>query len=332
MNKIKVIAEIGNNHNGSFAKAKKAIYEAKEAGADYVKFQHINPEKFVHSKLKSLVKGNDKYQIQRLKKICLNLNQIKDLYKLSRKLKIGFGVSVFDIESVKELKKCTDFYKVASSDINFYPMLNELKKSKKKVIISTGMSNMEEILYLKKIFKEKKIILMHCVSSYPTPDKYLNLLSVKYLKDKTNWEIGYSDHSAGSLSCELSSVLGATYIEKHFLISKSDKNVGDFSVSISATEFKKMIKRINIIQSMLGKYEKNCLEIEKKLKGTVRRSIYTTVNIKKNEKIDTSNSICLRPFNKKGLSILKFNNFKKLYAKKNIPKNALIKHSDVKKI
>lgn len=330
MQKTKIIAEIGNNHNGNFKKALQGIVNAKKAGADYVKFQYINPEKFVTKKLKSFVKGKEKYQIQRLKKVCLSLSQIKDLFIFSRKIKIGFGVSVFDIDAIKELEGYTDFFKVASSDINFYPMLKELTKSKKKIIISTGMSDLNEILFLKKIFKNKKIIILHCISSYPTKDNDLNLLSIKYLKEKTNFEIGFSDHSKGIIGCEIASILGATFIEKHFLIKKNDKNVGDYPVSISLSEFKRMVNKIRTVELILGKYEKKCFEIEKENKGKIRRSIYSTKKILQNQIIDSTNSICLRPFNKKGLSLIDYyinNN----YSKKIIPKNSLIKSSDVSK-
>ena len=330
MQRTKIIAEIGNNHNGNFQKALKGILNSKKAGADFVKFQFIKPEKFVTKKLKSLVRGKEKYQIQRLKKICLSLNQIKKLYLFSRKINIGFGLSVFDTESVKELEKYTDFFKVASSDINFYPMLKELSKSRKKVIISSGMSNIEEILFLKKIFKNKKITVLHCVSSYPTKDIDLNLLSIKFLKNNTNFEIGFSDHSNGTLGCEMAVTLGASVIEKHFLIKKGDKKVGDFSVSISPDKFKVMVNNIRKIESILGKYEKKCFKVEKKNRKKIRRSIYSTKKILKNQKIDTTNTICLRPFNKRGLTLRDFYIFNN-YSTKIIPKDTLVTNNDVKK-
>ena len=330
MQKTKTIAEIGNNHNGNFKKALEGVLNSKKAGADFVKFQFIKPEKFVTKKLKSLIKGKEKYQIQRLKKICLSLSQIKKLFLFSRKINIGFGVSVFDTDSIKELEKYTDFFKVASSDINFYPMLKELRKSKKKIIISTGMSNMNEILFLKKIFKKKKITVLHCISSYPTNNIDLNLLSIKFLKDKTNFEIGFSDHSKGTLGCEMAVTLGASVIEKHFLIRKSDKKVGDFPVSISPDKFKVMVDNIKKVEKILGKYEKKCFKVEKKNREKIRRSIYSTQKIFKNQKIDTTNTICLRPFNKKGLTIKDFYIFNN-YSKKDIPKDTLVTSIDVKK-
>lgn len=330
MQKTRIIAEIGNNHNGNFKKALEGIINSKKAGADFVKFQFIRPEKFVTKKLKSLVKGKEKYQFQRLKKICLSLSQIKKLFLFSRKINIGFGVSVFDTESIKDLEKYTDFFKVASSDINFYPMLKELRKSQKKIIISSGMSNMNEILFLKKIFKKKKITVLHCISSYPTKDIDLNLLSIKFLKDKTNFEIGFSDHSKGTLGCEMAVTLGASVIEKHFLIRKSDKKVGDFPVSISPDKFKIMVNNIKKIEKALGKYEKKCFKVEKKNRQKIRRSIYSTEKIFKNQKIDTTNTICLRPFNKRGLTIKDFYIFNN-YSKKDIPKDTLVASIDVKK-
>lgn len=330
MPKTKIIAEIGNNHNGNFKNALKGILNAKKAGADFVKFQYINPEKFVTKKLRSLVKGKEKYQIQRLKKICLSIDQIKKLFIFSRKIKIGFGVSVFDVEAIKILEKYTDFFKVASSDINFYPMLKELTKSKKKIIISTGMSDLNEILFLKKIFKNKKITILHCISAYPTNDTDLNLLSIKYLKEKTKFDIGFSDHSKGIIGCEIAAILEASVIEKHFLINKNDKDVGDYPVSISLDEFKKMVNKIRKVELILGKYEKKCFEIEKKNKKKIRRSVYSTKKILRNQRIDSTNSICLRPFNKNGLSLIDYyinNN----YSKKIIPKNSLIKSLDVEK-
>ena len=178
--KILLIAEIGNNHEGNFKVAKKLILLAKKNGADAVKFQYITPHK--------LYAKNDKKSINKLNKICLNINEFKKLKKYANELKIIFLCSVFDFTNLKEVYRYLPAIKVPSGDNNNLKIIKELLSLKKPILFSTGMTN---LIILKKILKEisknkffnkKNFCLMHCVSSYPLLDSDVNMNALTSLK------------------------------------------------------------------------------------------------------------------------------------------------------
>ena len=324
--KIFIIAEIGNNHGGIVNRAKKLINLAKKNGADAVKFQFIIPAKLVHHKLNAYGNKNskNKYQIDRLKRICLNLNQLKSLSKFSKKKKILFGLSVFDHESVKDVKKIVDFYKVASSDIDYERLISEINKTKKFTFISTGCSNFNEIKKLK--INKNNFCIMHCVSLYPTQDEDLNLNSIYYLKNKLKLKyVGYSDHSSGILAPSVAVAKGAQAIEKHFMFSENDSIANDKQVSLDPKKFKKMSLYIDKTFKSLGTENKKINFKLKKNLASIRRSFYANKNFKKGDKIVESNLIFLRPRVKNAI----FKISKNLAAKNDIKKGTPITSKNV---
>ena len=164
---------------------------------------------FKHLKLKTLLEKKDKKRFQKLKKFELSYNQFQFLRKLAHKKKIKFISTPLDLESADFLTKNADLIKIASGDNNFYPLIDKVLKSRKPVIISTGMTNALQIKSLtnyivKAIGKkatEKRISLLHCVTSYPVEDKFANLKSVEYLIKNSKLTIGYSDHTLGNEAC-----------------------------------------------------------------------------------------------------------------------------------
>ena len=193
MNKPIFIAEIGVNHNGSISLAKKLISIASQSGADYVKFQSYKTENLVSSKA-SLAKYQRseflKNQYELLKKYELTFLEHQILIRECKKKKIKFISSPFDLESVDMLKKLKlEIIKIPSGEIDNIPYLEHLGKLKKKLILSTGMSTLNEIKKALKILIKsgtplKKITVLHCNSQYPTPESEANILSIKYLKKK----------------------------------------------------------------------------------------------------------------------------------------------------
>ena len=229
--KIFIIAEIGNNHEGSFKTAKKLIYKAKLSGADAVKFQIFKPELFVH-------KDQTKW-LKVLKKFQLNYDQFISLKNYSKKLNIKFFASAFDLESLDFILKNTDIIKVASSDNNNFIFLDKIFKKNKKCIISTGLLNFKQIdSFCKKIWKkyskrvlENRLCLLHCVSSYPANDSDMNLNYIKRLKKLYKFSIGFSDHSVGIEAPIVAASLGANIIEKHFTLDNNFSNFRDHKIS-----------------------------------------------------------------------------------------------------
>jgi N,N'-diacetyllegionaminate synthase len=293
-----IIAEIGNNHEGSFINAKKLIRYAAKAGVDAVKFQTFITDEFV-------VKEHKSYN--RLKKFELSQKQFLTLKKLSNKLKLEFISTPLDFSSAKFLKKECNIIKIASGDNNFYDLINFLLNRKKKIIISTGMMNFFDIKQLVNFIKKKmganflnnNLTLMHCVSSYPAEDRTLNLMSIKYLSDKFKGiKIGYSDHSIGLDACLNAVALGARIVEKHFTLNNDFSDFRDHKLSLDPKEMKKMVKKIRKIELQLGNYEKKIQNTEKRNIYFSRRSIFAKKNIKKNETLSNKNTIFLRPQHK----------------------------------
>lgn len=317
-----IIAEAGNNHEGNLSNAKKLIKLAAKAGADAIKFQTFLTEKFINKK--------EKKRFKQLKKFQLNFDQFKQLKNLANKKKLKFISTPLDILSAKFLIKNSDIIKIASSDNNFFPLLDVVLKSNKSIIISTGMTNYKELSYLIKYIEKKigikktkkKIFLLHCVTSYPVEDKFVNLNSIPYLIKKTDLTIGYSDHSLGFEACLGAVSLGAKIIEKHFTTNKKFSKFRDHAISADFNELKLIIKGIRKIESQLGKSSKDIVIQERKFLMKLRRAPYLKKNLKKGEKISIKNTEFLRGTNSKNFLNLKGIIGRKI--KKNLKKNMII--------
>ncbi len=256
-NQTYIIAEIGINHNGDIKLAKKLIDSAKRAGADAVKFQTYITEKRVE-------KNSPIYKI--LKKCELPFGDFKILNNYSKRKNIDFFSTPFDKESAEFLNKIgVQIFKIASFDSTNKIFLRQLSKYKKIFILSTGMSSMKEIKKATNILKKnsKKTILLHCVSSYPNPEKESHLSCIKELKFFFPRNIvGLSDHTNDIYVATLASALGAKVIEKHFMINKSF-NCADKSVSITEKQMRKLVAEIKRVEEILGSNILKLRDIEK---------------------------------------------------------------------
>jgi N,N'-diacetyllegionaminate synthase len=328
-----IIAEAGVNHNGSLTTALKLIDVAASVGANAIKFQTFKAEnlatdyapKAEYQKYKSQKKET---QLQMLKKLEFTSAMHKACFEKCKKKKIIFISSAFDIESLNYLKKFKlSYFKVPSGEITNIPYLEVLGKFKKKIILSTGMSNINEIkraihtLVLNGT-KKKYITLMQCTSVYPAPFDEINLNTISTLKNFFKINIGFSDHSLGIQASIAAVALGAKVIEKHLTLSKKLKGP-DHRASLAPKEFKFMVKSIRIVEKTLGDKTKKITKSEKKNIYIVRKSIVALTNIKKGEKFNNCNITCKRPGT--GISPLFF---KKLIGKrsmKNFLKNDLIR-------
>ena len=294
-----IIAEVGNNHEGSFVVAKKLVVLAAKAGADAVKFQTFKTQNFIRKE--------DKKRFNQLKKFELSYNQFASLKKLANKYKIKFISTPLDLESANFLLNNADAIKIASGDNNFFPLIEKVLISKKPLIISTGMTNIKDLKYLIKTIKnivgqrkmKNKISLLHCVTSYPVEDKYANLRSIRYLIKNFDINIGYSDHTIGNEACLASVALGAKIIEKHFTLDKNFSKFRDHALSADFSDLKNMVKSIRKIEKQLGEYNKKIARPEKKIIKVIRRGVYAKSVIKKGEKTSMLNTTFLRPSNSK---------------------------------
>ena len=288
-----IIAEIGNNHNGSIKLAKKTMILAKKNGADCVKFQTFSTNSlFSKQYLKKniqLKKNSDKYT--------LKLNDFKNLQNFAKKINIDFVATPFSNKEVDFLahKLKIKLIKIASMDINNYPFIEHIAKKKIPIILSTGFGSRSEIIKATLLIKKykTKFAILHCVSEYPPQNNKLNLNRIKLLKKQFKVPIGFSDHTIGTSASVIAMTLGAKIIEKHFTLNKRMKG-WDHSISADSKDLKYIANFSKNFNQMLG--IKKIYRVESR-KNTVifRRSIVANDNIAKGEKITLSNLNFKRP-------------------------------------
>ena len=251
LSKIKIIAEIGVNHNGRLSLAKKLVKIAKKSGADYVKFQIYNCNDLVTdnaSKAKYQTKSMGKKISQKLmlKKYHLKYSQLNKIYQYCQKIGIKFSASVFDEKSFEILKKFkVDFIKIPSSEITNIFLLNKIINFKNiPIIFSTGMSSISEILNFKNYFKKKKnfLIPLYCISSYPTKIEEFDIKKFRLIKKRFEI-IGFSDHSNSNTASIISILNGSRIIEKHLTFNNNAEGP-DHGSSLNPYDFKNFVSSI----------------------------------------------------------------------------------------
>ena len=299
-NKVYVIAEIGINHNGSLPLAIKSIKAAAKSGVDAVKFQSFRTEEFMaNKKIKHIYKTSKGIKSESMYKMFKRLEFKNEWYlklsKICKNLGIDFLSSAADIESAKILKKINSkAIKIASEDIINYPLLKQIAKLNKRVILSTGMADQKEVERALSILRniKRKLILLHCVSLYPTPKNKINLNRILALKEKYNLPVGFSDHTIGVKASLAAVVLGACVIEKHFTLDKKLPGP-DHMFSSDPQELTKLINDIKQIKKMIGSKKIKPSNLEIKMRKKFRRSIVANQMIKRGTKI-TSNMLSLK--------------------------------------
>ena len=318
----KIIAEIGVNHNGNVDTAIRLVKLAKLAGVDYVKFQIFNTELLVtnyakKSKYQIKNKKDKTNQFKMLKNLELSKNDHKKIHKYCRKLKINYCASPFDLESLKFLLSLkTKIIKIGSGEITNKPLLENLKKYKGLVILSTGMSTINEVERAVKILKKNKnkYHLLYCCSSYPTLNKDIDMNIMILLKKKFKCGVGFSDHTLGNEAAIASTILGSTYVEKHFTINKNS-NGPDHAASFDFKDMKKLVVELKKYKSLLKSGKKIILNSEKENRINSRKSLVASRYIKKGEKFTKKNITTKRPGD--GISPFDIDKVLKLKAKKN---------------
>lgn len=301
--KIDIIAEIGVNHDGSFEKAIKLIREAKKCGANTAKFQTLFADQFVKKDTKKVLyqskttsKKESHYEM--IKKLELSEYDFFRINNFCKKIKINFLSTPYDLKSLEILKKIkVARYKTASTDLVDHILHQEIIKTKKPVIISTGASNLKEIGNTLKLYnrmRHSKIILLHCVSNYPCTEKNINLRVMNTLKDKFKFPVGYSDHSNSDTAAIMSVCFGAKVIEKHFTLNKK-ANGPDHKASADPQDFKKYVDSIRMAEKILGTDEKKIHKEERSIRKISRKSITLKNNLFKGSKLNLENIIMKRP-------------------------------------
>ena len=303
------IAEAGVNHENKIKLAEQIIKEAKLGGADSVKFQTYKAEKIAskHSPAywdTKKIKVNSQFKLFKKFDRFDEVDYIK-LKKICDHHKIDFMSTPFDNESAFFLNKLVKHFKIASADLTNYPLIETICKFNKPVFISTGASNINEInntvKFIKKINSKIKIIILHCILSYPTKYENCNLSYIPILKKKfKDCLVGLSDHTLpdeNQIVLTRAYQLGACVIEKHFTAKKlKGKQGNDHFHSINFEDIKILRKNLKILDAIDGKMKiRKVLKCEKNSRNFARRSLYTKGFIKKGEKLDYKNVIPKRP-------------------------------------
>ena len=246
---VKIIAEIGMNHNGSIEECKKMMMLSKVAGCDYAKIQKRNPDVCVPEHQKSVMRQTPWGEMTYLEykyRMEFNEEQIKELVEYSKSINIEFFASVWDLDSVKVMSKYTKIAKLGSASINDLELCKATREAFDYVIISTGMSTEEEIDAA--VEAAKPDVIMHTNSTYPCPEEELNLRYIEWLKKKyPNKEIGYSGHEYRLSTTVVTIALGATWIERHFTL---DRNMwgSDQKSSVELVGMLHLIEQINEVE------------------------------------------------------------------------------------
>ena len=295
-----LIAEIGVNHNGSVNIAKTLIDHANKAGFDAVKFQTYNLDGLLKKNTPSTKYQKKKSKIKNmydlLKKYRFTYDEFKKIKNYCERKKITFLSTPFDLESAKFLNQINvKAFKISSSDNDNYILLDLIKKFKKPLILSTGMSTNYEIdktiKYLS--LKKDRLALLHCVSDYPTKLSETQLYNIINLK-KYGYCFGLSDHSLGIYSSIVAISLGSKIIEKHITLDKN-MNGPDHSSSLEISKLNYYVDKIkNISQSLIQK-EKFLTKDEILNKNLAKKSLYFVNQLKKNDKIKKKDIVALRP-------------------------------------
>jgi len=291
---VLVIAEIGNNHEGSYSLAEDMIGLAAEAGAGAVKFQTIIPGK--------LVSVFQKERIKQLKRFQLSYEEFERLSKVAKQENVIFLSTPFDIESARFLEPLVPAYKIGSGDNNFFPMIDVIARTGKPIIISAGLTNMqgirEAVNFITNIWNQNAVdqvlAVMHCVASYPVPLEEANLQAITVLRG-LGVTVGYSDHTVGIEAAVLSVALGAKIIEKHFTLNKNYSDFHDHRLSADPKEFSQLVDMVNNASKLLDQNKNDLQECEQLIMNNVRRSIVAKTDLDENTVLTWDHLSWVRP-------------------------------------
>ena len=293
--KVLVVAEIGNNHEGNFAIAKELVRKAAECGVDAVKFQTFKTEHYVSS--------SDAARFARLKSFELSYSQFEELSRLARSLGLLFMSTPFDLTSADFLDTIVDAFKIASGDNNYYPLIAQVVRTGRPVIISSGASDFQQVARTVEFVMRQpaedgvagRFAILHCVSGYPTPLDQANLRAIQVLADHFDYTVGYSDHTIGVMAALLAVALGARIIEKHFTLDKNFSDFRDHQLSADPAEMRELVRQVRVSSSMLGERNKVIQPCEEAVASAIRRSIVAGADLPAGHRITWSDLTWIRP-------------------------------------
>lgn len=300
-----VVAEAGVNHNGNVELAKQLVHACVQCGADAVKFQTFQARKLVANrtpKAKYQIKNTEleESQLEMLSRLELTAAEYEEIARYADAMGILFMSTPFDCESVDLLDRLgVPVFKVSSGDLTYVPLLRHLASKGKPIILSTGMSSLEEVQVAVDVLSSagsKEFALLQCVSEYPAPPDETNLRAMLWMRERFRCPVGYSDHTAGLEVAVAAVALGAQIVEKHLTL---DRNLPgpDHRASLEPAEFGELVRQIRVVESALGDGVKKEAPSESETRRLVRRSIVAATEIVQGAYITEDLIECRRPEN-----------------------------------
>jgi sialic acid synthase SpsE len=288
--RVVVVAEIGNNHEGDASVAAELVDRAAEAGADGVKFQTFRTERFVSPEV-----GVERYE--RLRGFELAPEDFARLAERARAAGIAFLSTPLDLPSADVLEPLVDAFKVASGDNDFLALLDRVAASTKPVIVSSGASDLAGVRAAVDRLRAKGaagVAVLHCVSAYPTPAHEANLAAIPGLAE-LGVVPGYSDHTVGVDAAPLAVSLGARIVEKHFTLDHAYSDFRDHALSADPGQLAELVRRVREAEAMLGDGEKRLQPSEQPSADAIRRSIAAARDLSAGEVLAPGDLTWLRP-------------------------------------
>lgn len=301
---VYVIAEISGNHGGVLENAKQLIIDAKDTGANAVKFQAYTPDSITLNSTKKdflIPKNNAWEDYDNLYSLYVKAHTpfewIPELISIANSVKIPIFASVFDLESIEILENHNIFaYKIASPEVSDVGLIKRVAETKKPVFISTGLSDLSEIYKVHKLLIDngsKQIFWLKANTSYPPPIEEINLRTIKNLSETLNCQVGFSDHTLGYTITIAAVAAGAQIIEKHLKLDDDTQTVDDF-FSLGKEKFTEMVSAIRQTEIALGEINYDIPPSSRSyLNG--KRSVYVSAKIKKGERFTPQNVKSVRP-------------------------------------
>lgn len=301
---VYVIAEISGNHGGVLENAKQLIIDAKDTGANAVKFQAYTPDSITLNSTKKdflIPKNNAWEDYDNLYSLYVKAHTpfewIPELISIANSVKIPIFASVFDLESIEILENHNIFaYKIASPEVSDVGLIKRVAETKKPVFISTGLSDLSEIYKVHKLLIDngsRQIFWLKANTSYPPPIEEINLRTIKNLSETLNCQVGFSDHTLGYTITIAAVAAGAQIIEKHLKLDDDTQTVDDF-FSLGKEKFTEMVSAIRQTEIALGEINYDIPPSSRSyLNG--KRSVYVSAKIKKGERFTPQNVKSVRP-------------------------------------
>jgi len=289
--RILIVAEIGNNHEGNFEVACRMVEAAADAGVDAVKFQTFQTKLFTSRA--------DPARFERLSKFELTQDQFRALEQLARKRGLIFLSTPLDLVSARFLEPLVDVLKVASGDNDFWPLIAQLSKTGKPLIISTGLADLEHMRRVVEFVRDAgagdRLALLHCVCAYPAPAGEVNLRAIPRMAAELGVPVGWSDHTLGPEACLAAAALGARILEKHFTLDKNFSSFRDHQLSADPAEMRQIVDGVRRVEQLLGTPDKRVQPSEQANLQAARRSIAASAALSRGHRLTAEDLMWVRP-------------------------------------